>query len=164
LPSVVLFAAAAFILLLARIFVVDVVRVEGRSMVPTLAPGQVVMVNKLAYGIRRPFRYGYWLKWSSPRKGDVVSLRHPITGDLLIKRSLSSGGESIELDRSLVTTGGNTFVVSGPALRFFQRIDRLPMNSVLVLGDNPGYSNDSRHFGPVSANLISGRVVGRGHE
>jgi inner membrane protease subunit 1 len=39
-----------------------------------------------------------------------------------------------------------------------KRIDRIDANGVVILGDNPDYSTDSRHFGPVPVASIAGRV------
>ncbi len=44
-----------------------------------------------------------------------------------------------------------------------KRIDRSVEagRGLVVLGDNPGHSTDSRHFGPVSRTDVVGRVVYR---
>ena len=47
-------------------------RVQGRSMVPTLSPGQQVLVNPTAYRDRHP------------QTGDVVVARHPHQTDLVV--------------------------------------------------------------------------------
>lgn len=49
-----------------------------------------------------------------------------------------------------------------PDNRMVKRIDRVLADGRLVLrGDNPARSTDSRHFGPVQPALILGRVVWR---
>lgn len=37
--------------------------------------------------------------------------------------------------------------------------EAMPNGDLVVLGDSPGQSTDSRHFGPVPRDLIIGRVV-----
>jgi len=87
-------------------------RVSDSSMVPTLNPGDYVLVNRWAYLLGRP----------SP--GDIVVVRHPThTNTVLVKRVAS------------VTEGGD----------------------VIVRGDNPDRSVDSRQFGPIPR----GRIVGK---
>jgi signal peptidase I len=81
---------AAFIAaLLLKSFVFDFMLVEGSSMEPALMPGQVVMVNRLAYGIRSPFLAGrgnrYLVRWKMPEENDVVVFWTPL-GALAVKR------------------------------------------------------------------------------
>lgn len=78
-------AAAFAATLLLKIFVVDFVIAEGRSMLPTVEPGTVIAVNRVAYGLRNPFGPAYLVRWAFPRTGDVVLFRSP-DGRLAIKR------------------------------------------------------------------------------
>lgn len=156
-------AFVATLLVVVRLFLLDVVSVTGRSMAPTLLGGRVVFVNKAAYGIRRPFRYGYLLRWATPRSGDIVAVRHPQTGDLLIKRAAATPGDTFVLNRSTLQLQGRSarrdIAVFDSARRFFETYDQIPPETLLILGDNPSYSIDSRHFGPVAIELVSGRVI-----
>ena len=165
LPLTVYCAIAAILLILIRLFALDIAYVEGQSMTPGLEPGRVVFINKLAYGIRRPLTYGYLVRWSDPRVGDVISVRHPGTGDVLIKRATAVEGMPLALDGSILRFRDDSEVaVFGAARRYFGTISELPERMVLVLGDNPVHSVDSRHFGPVSVELVGGRVAGSAHE
>lgn len=40
-----------------------------------------------------------------------------------------------------------------------KRITDIRSNEIYIVGDNPGQSTDSRHFGWINANLIVGKVV-----
>ena len=40
---------------LIKLFVLDIVVVSGTSMMPNIKDGQTIFINKLAYGIVRPF-------------------------------------------------------------------------------------------------------------
>ena len=94
----------------------SLVAVVGRSMEPTLSPGDRVWVDRRAYRDR------------APEPGDIVLIRRPNQPELqLIKRVVG---------------------------------DRLG-EGYLVLGDNAAASTDSRHFGPVPAADVLGRVVSR---
>jgi signal peptidase I len=60
--------------------------VDGQSMLPTFAPGDRVLVNPLAYILRRP------------RKGDAVVVRQPgAEGRLDIKRIAAGPGEEVAI-------------------------------------------------------------------
>ena len=47
----------------------------------------------------------------------------------------------------------------GSGLLMVKRLVRMESSGYWVEGDNPGQSRDSRHFGPVDARLIRGRLV-----
>jgi signal peptidase I len=78
--------------LVAKAFVVDAAVVDGRSMLPLLKPGAVVLVLRCAYGLRLPSGDGYVLRWSAPRPGDVVAAASPRDGRAIVKRVAASAG------------------------------------------------------------------------
>ncbi|MDR1625022.1 MAG: signal peptidase I [Spirochaetia bacterium] len=84
--------AAAALGLFLRFFVFDIVRVEGRSMAPALMPGNILLVNRAAYGIRNPLAEGYFFRWASPRVDEILVYRDPWDGDLKIKRCAAVSG------------------------------------------------------------------------
>ncbi len=77
--------AAFLVAFFIKIFIFDFMITEGRSMVPTLLPGQVVMVNHLAYGFRLPWTNRYVFRWSAPQRGDIVIFPSPL-GEIAVKR------------------------------------------------------------------------------
>jgi signal peptidase I len=79
--------AAFFTALFLKAFAFDFMLVEGVSMEPALLPGQVVMINRLAYGIRSPFpaKDRYLVRWKVPSEDDIVVFWTPL-GDLAVKR------------------------------------------------------------------------------
>ena len=50
-----------------------------------------------------------------------------------------------------------------PHMLEVKRLDRREGDSWWVLGDNPDWSTDSRHFGAIPASLILGRAILRYH-
>ncbi|MDR2211380.1 MAG: S26 family signal peptidase [Spirochaetaceae bacterium] len=68
-----------------KIFFVDLMVTQGRSMLPALEPGSVLVVNKAAYGVRIPGLGVYLLRWSVPRSGDMVVFYTPL-GERAVKR------------------------------------------------------------------------------
>jgi signal peptidase I len=75
------FAAALFI----KLFLVDFMITQGRSMLPALEPGSVLVVNKAAYGIRVPGAGMYLFRWAAPHEGDMVVFYTPL-GERAVKR------------------------------------------------------------------------------
>ncbi|MDR2159304.1 MAG: S26 family signal peptidase [Treponema sp.] len=83
------FAAA----LVMKFFLFDFMIAEGRSMIPAIQPGKVLLVNKLSYGIRLPGSGAYILRWALPKPGDIVVFYSPL-GEIVVKRcGEGSGGD-----------------------------------------------------------------------
>jgi signal peptidase I len=146
---VVLLVAAALALVALRTFVAAPLRVDGGSMAPTLRSGDVALVRK----------------FGTPHAGQVVSLRDPQDGSLVVKRVVAVGGQTVEIrDAYLYVDGAE---VDEPFVDH-SRIDgvyfgpvTVPAGTVFVLGDSRNGSIDSRVFGPVPAGSVTGRVLVR---
>ncbi|AKU91027.1 signal peptidase I [Vulgatibacter incomptus] len=97
---------AAGLALAVRLVCVEVYRIPSGSMLPTLHPGDVVLVNKLAYGVRLPWGGPAW-EGAGPRRGEVVVFRDPRAGEReLIKRVAGVAGDEIEVnDETLFVNG-----------------------------------------------------------
>ncbi|MDR2393730.1 MAG: signal peptidase I [Treponema sp.] len=76
---------ALFLALLLKLFVFDFMITEGQSMVPAIKPGSVLVVNKLAYGLRFPWSEVYLVWWAVPKQGDVVVFYTPYR-EIAVKR------------------------------------------------------------------------------
>ncbi len=173
--------AAALYLLLAMMF--GRFEIKQVSMEPTFHEGQYVLVNRLgtwadwalarggdalsALGAQPAYatdgtpvapRFG-------PSRGQVVVLYRPeYNEDALIKRVVGLPGETVEVRGGAVWINGQ--VLSEPYLNGVttDRCDRyctvtLAANQYFVMGDNRPHSNDSRSFGPITADQIVGEVV-----
>lgn len=112
--SCIVFCCAWFVLLV-KLYVVEAFEVPSSSMVPTLRVGDVVVVNKLAYG----------LPWSSktdaanrPKRGDVVVFVHPITKEFYVKRVIAYPGEAV------MVLGQRVFVNGEPLEQFDPQPDQ----------------------------------------
>jgi signal peptidase I len=139
---------AVLIAFLINLFLAQATQVHGQSMEPTLHSDQRLVVEKVSY------------HFHGPRQGDIVVLRSPQSSELLIKRVIGLPGETVEIRQGRVyingqeldepyrerSTGGNWGPIIVPPLRVF------------VLGDNRGFSNDSRAFGMVPIDNIVGRA------
>src|SRR5438270_13787036 len=67
------------------------------SMKPTIEEGDRVVVNKLAYDLKVPFTVAEIMKWSDPKRGDIVVLFSPAAGVRLVKRGVAVPGDQVEL-------------------------------------------------------------------
>jgi signal peptidase I len=122
-----------------------VVTVAGDSMMPTLAPGDRVLVRRTrASQIRR----GQVVVLQRPdAHGCRAGLRHPASrgGAWMIKRVAALPGDIRPAD-CLPTTAGSV-------------ARRVPPGQLVVLGDNASWSQDSRQFGYLPAQRVLGVVV-----
>jgi signal peptidase I len=151
--------AAALLVALAKTFVLDAAVVDGPSMRPTLQPGALVLVLRCAYGLRSPSGYGYLLRWSSPRRGEVVAAASPRDGLAVVKRVAAAGPLSLSIAAGrLVGPGLDSPISPSQAAGLGVEIE-LPPGRLFLLGDNPAESLDSRDYGPVPIEAVSGRVL-----
>lgn len=118
-------AAAGLVVVVAVSTRLRRVAVEGTSMLPTLEPGDRLLV---------------W-RGGRLRADDLVAVRDPrAPGRTLVKRIAASPGGVARLDDGSMIAAGTGYV---------------------VVGDNPGFTTDSRHFGPIDSKSIQGRLVYR---
>lgn len=108
---------------LLKSFVVEAYRIPSGSMENTLMAGDMILVDKLAYGLRTPsslpffpgiFTPGYLLSLDNVRRGDVIVFEF-IDHDSafgnrsrisLVKRCIGIPGDTIEIRRSRVFVNG----------------------------------------------------------
>lgn len=114
-------------------------------MEPTLKPGQVILINRLSYGLYLPFLKRYIAFWRQPEKGDILVLFHPEESTLVVKRCVAGEGDMIE----------HTIA------RLFSINTTIPDGYLFVLGDNRPNSIDSREYGLIPMSSVYGRVVGQ---
>jgi signal peptidase I len=132
-------------------------------MAPTIAPGEQVTVDFLAYAR------------SSPRRWEVVAVEAPpLTNVIVFKRVIGLPGESLSLT-------GTGIVVDGVLLRMPPALSNVvycppeslpssyrasfvsfpytvPSTSYFLIGDNWKNSYDSRSYGALPGSSIVGRV------
>ncbi|MCI8506243.1 MAG: signal peptidase I [Lachnospiraceae bacterium] len=148
--AVVLIVAAAITALAAtRLFVL--IRINGNSMEPTLADGEVIFLRQT----------------KDIEAGDIIGFYYG--GRVLLKRAIGSAGDQIDIDRD-----GNVYVngqlLDEPYLekKSLGKCElefpyEVPEGMTFVLGDNRAVSIDSRikSIGSVEAEQIVGKVVFR---
>jgi signal peptidase I len=100
--------AAAFVL---KLFVFDFMTAQGNSMEPSVKNGTVLIINRLRYGLRLPWRQKYLFRWSKPKVGEVVVFYTP-SGELAVKRCASlteKGGFTAEGDNAAASYDSRSY-------------------------------------------------------
>ncbi len=92
---------------LLRSFIVEPFKIPSGSMIPTLLPGDFILVNKFSYGIRLPVVKTKVWDLGAPQRGDVVVFRYPVDPKLdYIKRVVGLPGDFVEyVDKRLRING-----------------------------------------------------------
>jgi signal peptidase I len=100
-------AVAAALALLLRGSVLEPFLVGSGAMAPSLLPGDVLVVSKLAYGVRLPFTAVTLVELPPPGRGDVVVFTDPTDRSRrLVKRVVGLPGDRVELREQVVLVNG----------------------------------------------------------
>ncbi len=140
---------AVLIALFINVYVAQATVIDGPSMQPNLYYDQQVMVEKVTYR----FFHG-------PRRGDVVTFELPGEESALIKRVVALPGETVEVRNGRVLINGQsleepwTTQLGGPGYPSTV----VPPLHIFVLGDNRPNSRDSRYFGLVPLDQVTGHA------
>jgi len=143
---------AVIIALLINLLLAQATRVYGQSMEPNLHTDQRLVVEKISYN--------HWWPIRGPQRGDVVVFRVDPNSDLLIKRVIGLPGDRVEIRSGQVIINGKALdepYITRPTYGDYGPIDVPPLN-IFVLGDNRGFSNDSRAFGVLQLDAVIGRA------
>ncbi len=139
--------------LLIQRFVVTAVVIEGRSMTPTLMPGDRCIVNCLLPHVREY------------QRGDLVVVRDPSRGDLMAKRIVGLPQDQIQLYQGRVYVNGKALeepYVAQKNYTYSRQLRSQPIHvangSYFVMGDNRLYSEDSRAYGDVDRAALVGLI------
>lgn len=73
------------------------------SMMPSLMSNDHIFVNKLVYGIRKPFSSQWIVRWGEPRRGDVIVFRRQGgNSQFYIKRVVGVPGDRVYIENNNV--------------------------------------------------------------
>jgi len=140
-----------------RVYVAQPYIVSGNSMYPTFESGDYLIVDQLSYRL------------NEPTYGDVVIFRYPQDpSKFFIKRIIGKPNDVIEFVNGALTIVNTEhpdgIAFDDPYANLLSRETKtvtLKEKEYYVLGDNRIASLDSRAWGPLPENLITGRVLAR---
>lgn len=155
-------AAAFFVALILRAFVIQAYMIPTGSMEDTVVAGDFVMVSKVAY-------------WNghTPQIGDVIVFEYPLNRSRdFVKRVIATGGQAVALRDKQLYVDGQPVVAPVSAKNtdheiipsVFSNRDNfgpvtVPQGSYFVMGDNRDDSQDSRFWGTVPHDHVKGRLL-----
>jgi signal peptidase I len=84
-----------------KFFLFDFMIAEGRSMLPAIRPGTILLVNRAAYGFKLPWARQYLVRWAEPAVGDVIVFYTP-QGNTAVKRCVE-----ITENQKIIALGDN---------------------------------------------------------
>ena len=162
-------------LMAARSTLADHYYVPSGSMEPTLIPGDRVVVDKMAYGLRVPFTQIQISEGDAVTRGEVAIFDSPRDGKRLIKRIVAIGGDEVVVSNGRLLINGHFMARLGDfdTEIFGERIVSLnmadgggpdfvgsiPRGKLLAMGDHRGNSLDGRIFGLIEEQSVYGRAV-----
>ena len=146
------YLAIILLVVFLRTFIITPVRVDGKSMNPTLENGQILLLEKIN---------------SNYKRFDIVVINYEENGqtEKLIKRIIGLPGEHISYRNNTLYV--NNKKVEEP-FSHFETPDfdiatlgsyNIPEDSYFVVGDNRINSNDSRYLGFMKKDQIIGKIV-----
>jgi signal peptidase I len=152
------FAVLAILIVVPiRAFVAEPFIVSGSSMVPTFENGDYLVIDKVSYELGAPDRY------------DVAVFRYPLDpSKFFIKRIVGLPNEIVDIHGNTVTITNKEnpegFVLDQPFVKNpsdSQTHFELKNDEYFVMGDNRRASSDSRYWGAVNKEFLTGRALVR---
>lgn len=174
-----------FIIAMVRFFIIQPYQVPTGSLEPTVMPGDFLLVNQYAYGLRLPMTQTEILPIGKPKRGDIAVFQSPVGEEKLVKRVIGLPGDHLVYkNKQLIINGipvsqeatadqnassaqmrlteylpGKTHDILIIPNRANESIDlSIPENHYFMMGDNRDSSGDSRIFGPVDAKYLIGKA------
>ncbi len=152
--EIVVFAISIFLFL--YLLILQPHKIKGSSMEPNFHDGEYLLTDKISY------------RFNEPKRGDVIVFKAPPDyKEEFIKRIIALPGETISIKDNKIYINGNLFeenyipdeipTQNGSFLKEGEEIT-LPENSYFVMGDNRPHSLDSRRFGYVTLDKITGKA------
>lgn len=146
------------IVLPIRAYVAQPFIIEGDSMEPNFSDGQYLIIDELSYNFKEP------------QRGEVIVFHSPVQPSIfLIKRIIGLPGEEVKIEggKIIITTKDSERIVLNEEY-IPKGIETIPNSEIklevseyFVLGDNRNRSSDSRAWGVLPKNNITGRAFVR---
>ena len=149
-----------FLGLILKLFVIEFLHVSGTSMEMAIQDHSTVAVNKLAYGLVKPFSNSLFIQWKKPAVDDIVIYLY--NNKIVVKRCVACEGQLLEYSKNPVynlKTGGKEIPLTENQYLRLKDISQVPEGYILAVGDNYKVSVDSRDYGFVSVKNVLGKVL-----
>jgi signal peptidase I len=165
-----------FGIIFTRLFLFQVLIVDGNSMLPGLKPGDVVLIYKKDFPKSTNFTNQLFVLGKvKVKKMDILLFEAP-DGSLLLKRVIGLPGDFYSFKNGMVFIDNEpvaeNYLVDNfttpPNIQSFSDKEsyypigyegRIPPGYYMLLGDNRKISYDSRSFGLVPEEALRGKVV-----
>jgi signal peptidase I len=154
LKEILIIVALALVMYFGLQLAVQSYTVEGVSMEPSFHTGHYVMANKIVY------------RFNSPSRGEVVIVKNPTNGEIVIKRIIGMPGETISFEEGEIYIDGmhleeypDFSLRSGDSgSQYIPDESDGGEDHYFLLGDNRNNSSDSRVWGSVPESDIVGKT------
>lgn len=150
--------AIVFILaFIIRFFIIQPFIIEGNSMEPNYHNRQLILIDKLSYRFHQPKRTDV-IVFESPQNHAVYYIKRVIglPGQIVTIKDGDVYINDAKLSEPYLASGQKTTVGNDPAQPFSITVGA---NQLFVMGDNRDQSSDSREWGLLDENLISGKLL-----
>lgn len=152
--QVIVFAVAIF--LFVYLLILQPHKIKGASMSPNYPDGEYLLTDKVTY------------RFNEPKRGDIIVFEAPTgNGDEFIKRIIGLPGDNVSIRNGSIYLNGEMLNESyiaadietypGNFLEAGETIT-VPEGQYFVVGDNRPHSSDSRSWGYVTKDKITGRA------
>ena len=175
------FGISLILALIIKTSVVEAYIIPSGSMEDTLLPGDYIIGNKFAYGMKLPIPF-IDLKLPAiqqPKPGDIVIFKYPLNpSQNYIKRCIAVEGQTVEIRNKRVYVDGKPVPMPsegkfidkriipsqkrprwGAAVRDNMPPVKVPEGKLFMMGDNRDNSADSRFWGFLDREYVSGRAM-----
>lgn len=145
--------------IITKLFIIDVLKISGTSMEPSIKNNSFVVVNKLSYGLVIPFSSSFFLQWNTPKQNEVVIYLH--NNKIVIKRCIAISNDQLDFlqdSQYYLIVNNNKIKLTSEQYNKLKNFNKVPEGYVLAIGDNHKTSIDSRDYGFISEKNIIGRV------
>lgn len=162
---------AIILALIIRTFVVQAFKIPSGSMIPTLAIGDHILVNKFQFGVKIPFTDHIVFSFDDPERLDIIVFKYPEDENKdFIKRIIGTPGDRISLRDKILYVNDvpmvepyiqhtdSTNLPAGMHPRDTFSPITIPPDRYFVMGDNRDQSLDSRFWGFVNREKIKGKA------